>query len=48
MTEKKNNKEKSIEVLNTLIEIHNDRIAGYQHAFKETGEASLKTMFSQN
>lgn len=40
------NKEKSIEVLNTLIEINNDRIAGYETAAKETEEADLKMLFS--
>lgn len=40
------NKEKSIEVLNTLIEINNDRIAGYETATKETEEADLKILFS--
>ena len=39
-------KEKSIEVLNTLIEINNDRIAGYETASKETEEADLKMLFS--
>jgi uncharacterized protein (TIGR02284 family) len=41
------NKEKSIEVLNTLIEINNDRIAGYEIAIEETDEADLKTLFIQ-
>lgn len=40
------NKEKTIEVLNTLIEINNDRIAGYETASKETEEADLKNLFS--
>ncbi len=40
------NKEKSIEVLNTLIEINNDRIAGYETASKETEDADLKNLFS--
>lgn len=39
------NKEKSIEVLNTLIEINNDRIAGYETASKETEEVDLKSLF---
>jgi uncharacterized protein (TIGR02284 family) len=39
-------KEKSIEVLNTLVEINNDRIAGYETAFKETTESDLKNLFS--
>ena len=41
------NKEKSIEVLNSLIEINNDRIEGYEKAAKETEEADLKTLFAQ-
>ncbi len=41
------NKEKSIEVLNTLIEINNDRIEGYDTASKETQESDLKDLFSQ-
>ena len=40
------NKEKSIEVLNTLIEINNDRIAGYETASNETEELDLKNLFS--
>jgi uncharacterized protein (TIGR02284 family) len=39
--------EKSIEVLNTLIVINNDRIEGYETASKETDEADLKTLFAQ-
>ncbi len=41
------NKEKSIDVLNTLVEINNDRIEGYETASKETEEQDLKSMFSQ-
>ena len=40
-------KEKSIEVLNTLIEINNDRIEGYETASKETQESDLKDLFSK-
>jgi len=39
-------KKKSVEVLNTLVEINNDRIAGYETAFKETTESDLKNLFS--
>lgn len=39
--------QKSIDALNTLIEINNDRIEGYEKASKETEEADLKTLFSQ-
>jgi uncharacterized protein (TIGR02284 family) len=38
---------KSIDALNTLIEINNDRIEGYETAFKETDESDLKTLFAQ-
>jgi uncharacterized protein (TIGR02284 family) len=40
-------KEKTIEVLNDLIKINNDRIAGYQKASNNTEitEAELKTLF---
>ncbi len=38
--------EKSIDALNMLIEINNDRIEGYETAAKETDEADLKTLFS--
>ena len=41
------NNDKSIDVLNTLIEINNDRIAGYETALKETEESDLKTLFSK-
>lgn len=40
-------KEKTITVLNVLIEINNDRIAGYETAAEETQEADLQSMFSQ-
>jgi uncharacterized protein (TIGR02284 family) len=40
-------KEKTIEVLNTLITINNDRIEGYETAAKETEEQDLKVLFAQ-
>ncbi|SHG55469.1 conserved hypothetical protein [Chryseolinea serpens] len=42
-------KEKTIEVLNDLIKINNDRIAGYQKASNNTEitEADLKTLFQR-
>jgi uncharacterized protein (TIGR02284 family) len=40
-------KEKTIEVLNTLITINNDRIEGYETAAKETEEQDLKVLFGQ-
>ena len=40
-------KEKTIEVLNSLITINNDRIEGYETASKETEELDLKTLFAQ-
>ncbi|MFV7235723.1 MULTISPECIES: PA2169 family four-helix-bundle protein [Flavobacterium] len=39
------NIDKSIEVLNTLIKINNDRIEGYKTASKATEKYSLKNMF---
>ena len=39
--------EKTIEVLNTLITINNDRIEGYETAAKETEEQDLKTLFAR-
>jgi len=38
--------EKTVDVLNTLIEINNDRIEGYETASKETDEEDLKRLFS--
>lgn len=40
------NNEKSVDVLNTLIQINNDRIEGYQTASKETEESDLQDLFS--
>lgn len=37
---------KTIDVLNELITINNDRIEGYQTASEETDEQDLKTLFS--
>jgi uncharacterized protein (TIGR02284 family) len=39
--------EKTIDVLNKLITINNDRIEGYETASKETEESDLKTLFAQ-
>lgn len=39
--------QKSINVLNKLIEINNDRIEGYETASKETEETDLKALFAQ-
>ena len=38
--------EKSIHILNSLIQINNDRIVGYETASKEAEETDLKTLFS--
>lgn len=38
--------EKSIEVLNSILQINNDRIEGYETASKETVDVDLKTLFS--
>ena len=37
--------EKTIAHLNSLIEINNDRIEGYETAAKETDDAELKSLF---
>ncbi len=41
--------EKTAEVLNDLIEINNDRVAGYEKASKETGigDGDLRSLFSE-
>lgn len=41
------NRERAIEVLNTLVTINNDRIEGYEKASKQTDELDLKTLFAQ-
>lgn len=41
------NKDKSIDWLNSLVQINNDRIAGYTTAADETEERSLKELFGQ-
>jgi uncharacterized protein (TIGR02284 family) len=40
------NNEKSIEVLNALVTINNDRIEGYETAIKETEDQDLRSLFS--
>jgi len=39
--------DQSVEVLNSLIIINNDRVAGYETAIEETKDADLKTLFRQ-
>lgn len=39
--------EKTIEALNSLITINNDRIEGYETATKETKESDLKSLFGE-
>lgn len=41
-----NANEKQITLVNSIIEINNDRIEGYERAMKETDEADLKALFS--
>ena len=41
------NTEQSIDVLNALVVINNDRIEGYIRASKETEDSDLKTLFAQ-
>ncbi len=38
---------KTIDVLNKLIELNNDRIEGYKTAAEETKDANLKALFNQ-
>lgn len=38
---------KTIDVLNKLLEINNDRIEGYETASKETSDHELKTLFAK-
>ena len=40
--------DKSIDVLNSLITINNDRIQGYETAIEETEDQDLKTLFAKN
>jgi uncharacterized protein (TIGR02284 family) len=39
--------EKSIDILNDLLQVNNDRIEGYKHAAKETNEPDLKDLFAK-
>jgi uncharacterized protein (TIGR02284 family) len=39
--------DKTVDVLNKLLEINNDRVEGYEKALKETEESDLKTLFAQ-
>jgi uncharacterized protein (TIGR02284 family) len=41
------NNEKTVDALNKLVEINNDRIEGYETAADETEEQDLKTLFAQ-
>ncbi len=41
------NNEKTVDVLNSLIEINNDRMEGYETASKETEENDLQVLFSR-
>ncbi|NBL63590.1 PA2169 family four-helix-bundle protein [Flavobacterium sp. NST-5] len=38
--------QKSIDALNKLVEINNDRVEGYETASKETTDADLKSLFA--
>ena len=40
-----NRREENVKVLNTLVEINNDRIEGYNTAAKETKDADLQDLF---
>ncbi len=39
--------EKIVDVLNTLVQINNDRIEGYGHAINETDDSDLKGLFNR-
>jgi uncharacterized protein (TIGR02284 family) len=39
--------EQTVDILNKLVEINNDRIEGYETASKETDEQDLKTLFDE-
>lgn len=39
--------EKIVEILNSLVQINNDRIEGYGHAAEETDDTDLKVMFNK-
>lgn len=39
--------EQTVDILNKLVEIYNDRIEGYETASKETDELDLKTLFAK-
>ena len=41
-----NKNEDIVDVLNTLVEINNDRIEGYKKASEETKDSDLKSLFS--
>jgi uncharacterized protein (TIGR02284 family) len=41
------NNNKTIEVLNKLVEINNDRLEGYETALNETEEHDLKSLFAE-
>lgn len=37
--------EQTVEILNTLVQVHNDRIEGYETATNEVEDTDLKTLF---
>jgi len=42
-----NVKEATVDVLTDILELHNDRIQGYEMAIDDTDDADLKALFSQ-
>ncbi len=40
--------EKTIQTLNDLIELHNDRMEGYERASKEVSDSDLKAIFTEH
>ena len=41
------NNQKTIDTLNELVEINNERTAGYDQAYRTTEETNMKTLFSK-
>lgn len=46
MVDMENSKTKTVEILNSLVEVNNDRIQGYETAMREAKDSQLKVEFS--
>jgi uncharacterized protein (TIGR02284 family) len=46
MVDMENSKTKTVEILNSLVEVNNDRIQGYETAIQEAKDSQLKVEFS--